>query len=68
MSELEESLGELSEAQCRLSDRLNLLFDEELPGRRFTSLDSAYIQRILEHVLIAYDLADALGKRVTRNE
>jgi len=62
MLESDSLVEELSEAQCRLTDRLNQLLDDEFSGRTLTSREVAFARRISEHITIAEGLADTLGK------
>ena len=56
---------ELSEAQCRISDKINRLLDDYLPRRTLTSREEAFAFRISEHLLIAEGLIDALGRSIS---
>lgn len=59
---------ELSEAQCRISDKINKLLDDYLPRRTLTPREKAFALRISEHLLMAEGLIEVLGKSIANEK
>lgn len=57
---------EMSEAACRLSDRLNRLLDEELPNskRALSPREEGLASLIMENIMTAEGLVEELRKEL----